>query len=68
MSKRNRRGRPGEVRGGRRERASRTSSAGVRAVAEAFGYSAEELGEHPGRGEHGPLVREPDGDGQPAAR
>ena len=40
----------------------------VRAVAEAFGYSPEELAAIPGGGQHGPVVREPHGPCQPAAR
>ena len=37
---------------------------GVRSVAQAFGYSAEELAEYSGRSEHGTLVRQPDGHGK----
>jgi|GEM_PF-3338003 len=41
---------------------------GVKAVAEAFGYTPEELASIPHRGEHGALLRQPDGFRQLAQR
>ena len=45
-----------------------TDHSGVRAVAEAFGYSPEELASIPVAGQHGPVVRQSHGNRQPAAR
>ena len=45
-----------------------SDQAGVRAVAEAFGYSPEELASIPAEANMGAFLREPHGDRQPEAR